>query len=132
MKTTLDQYVSDVRAGKRSKSITYEIALRQGLEIAKGDRITYYVAGTGNPASFVENGRLAEEWNKEQPDENTGFYLKRLDEYAQKFLPFFKPQDFSSIFSADTLFAFSPEGIKVIKEIRHHETGDLYRENSPF
>ncbi|ACF10435.1 DNA polymerase B region [Chlorobaculum parvum NCIB 8327] len=132
MKTTLDQYATDVRAGKRSKSITYEIALRQGLEIAKGDRITYYVAGTGNPASFVDNGRLAEEWNKEQPDENTGFYLKRLDEYAQKFLPFFKPQDFSSIFSADTLFAFSPEGIEVVKEIRHHETGDLYREDSPF
>jgi len=132
MKTTLDQYATDVRAGKRSKSITYEIALRQGLEIAKGDRITYYVAGTGNPASFVDNGRLAEEWNKEQPDENTGFYLKRLDEYAQKFLPFFKPQDFSSIFSADTLFAFSPEGIEVVKEIRHHETGDLYREESPF
>ncbi|HHE32485.1 MAG TPA: DNA polymerase [Chlorobaculum parvum] len=132
MKTPLDQYAADVRSGKRSKSITYEIALRQKLEIAKGDRLTYYVAGTGNPASFVENGRLAEEWSKEQSDENIGFYLKRLDEYAQKFLPFFKPQDFSSIFSADTLFAFSPEGIEVVKEIRHHETGDLYHEGSPF
>jgi len=132
MKTPLEQYAADVRSGKRSKSITYEIALRQGMEIAKGDRITYYVAGTSNPASFVDNGRLAEEWKKEQPDENTGFYLKRLDEYAQKFLPFFKPQDFSSIFSADTLFAFSPEGIEIVKEIRHHETGDLSREHSPF
>ncbi|MBN1929031.1 MAG: ribonuclease H-like domain-containing protein [Chlorobiaceae bacterium] len=132
MKTTLDQYVADVRSGKRSKSITYEIALRQGLEIAKGDRLTYYVAGTGNPASFVDNGRLAEEWSKEQPDENTGFYLKRLDEYTQKFLPFFKPQDFSTIFSADTLFAFSPVGIEIVREIRHLETEDIYRDETPF
>ena len=132
MKTPLEQYATDVRAGKRSKSITYEIALRQNLEIAKGDRMTYYVAGTGNPASFVDNGRLAEQWSKEQPDENTGFYLKRLDEYTQKFLPFFKPQDFSTIFSADTLFTFSAEGIEVIKETRHHETGDLYRDDTPL
>lgn len=132
MKTPLEQYAADVRSGKRSKSITYEIALHQNLEIAKGDRLTYYVAGTSNPATFVDNGKLAKEWKKEQPDENTGFYLKRLDEYAQKFLPFFKPQDFSSIFSADTLFAFSPEGIEILREIHHHETGDLYQDESPF
>jgi len=132
MKTPLDQYATDVRSGKRSKSITYEIALRQGLEISKGDRMTYYIAGTGNPATFVDKGRLAEEWKKEQPDENTGFYLKRLDEYAQKFLPFFKPQDFSTIFSADTLFAFSPDGIEIVREIRLLDTQDVYQDKTPF
>jgi len=132
MKTPLVQYAADVRSGKRSKSITYEIALRQGLEISKGDRMTYYISGSGNPATFVDKGRLAEEWNKEQPDENTAFYLKRLDEFTQKFLPFFKPQDFSTIFSADTLFAFSPDGIEIIREIRHLETEDIYRDETPF
>jgi DNA polymerase elongation subunit (family B) len=132
MKTSLDQYAADVRSGKRSKSITYEIALRQGLDISKGDRMTYYIAGTGNPANFVDKGRLAEEWKKEQPDENTGFYLKRLDEFAQKFLPFFKPQDFSTIFSADTLFAFSPEGIEIIREIRLLDAQDIYSDDTLF
>jgi DNA polymerase I len=132
MKTPLDQYIADVRAGKRSKAITYEIAIRQGLEISKGDRLTYYVSGTGNPATYVDKGRLAEEWLKEQPDENTSFYLKRLDEFAQKFLPFFKPQDFSTIFSADTLFAFSPVGIEIVREIRLLETDDLYHDETPF
>lgn len=132
LKTTLDQYVTDVRSGKRSKSVTYEIALRLGMQISKGDRMTWYVAGTGNPSSYLDKGRLAEEWNREQPDENTGFYLKRLDEFCQKFLPFFKPQDFSSIFSADTLFAFSPDGIEIVSEIRLLDTEDIYREESPF
>lgn len=132
MKTPLDQYVADVRSGKRSKSITYEIALRQGIPVSKGDRMTFYVSGSGFSASFNDKGKLAEEWKREQPDENTHFYLKRLDEFAQKFMPFFKPQDFSSIFSADTLFAFSPDGISVVKEIRNLETDSLYRDESPF
>jgi DNA polymerase elongation subunit (family B) len=132
LKTSLDQYVIDIRSGKRSKSITYEIALRQGIQVSKGDRMTFYVSGTGNASSYFEKGRLAEEWKKEQPDENTQFYLKRLDEFAQKFMPFFKPQDFSTIFSADTLFAFSPDGIDVVREIRHLETDSLYREETPF
>ncbi|NTV66684.1 MAG: DNA polymerase [Chlorobaculum sp.] len=132
LKTSLDQYVADVRSGKRSKSITYEIALRQGMEIAKGDRMTFYIAGTGNPATFVDKGRLSEEWKKEHPDENSIFYLKRLDEFTQKFLPFFKPQDFSTIFTVDSLFSFSPVGIQIVREIRHVETDDMYRDETPF
>ena len=132
MKTSLEQYAADVRSGKRSKSITYEIALKQGMEVSKGDRLTYYVSGTGNASTYLDKGRLAEEWKKDHPDENTHFYLKRLDEFAQKFVPFFKPQDFSTIFSADTLFAFSPEGISVVREIRHLETESIYRDETPF
>jgi DNA polymerase, archaea type len=132
LKTPIDQYVSDVRSGKRSKSITYEIALKHGVQFSKGDRMTYYVSGSGMSGSYFDKGKLADEWNREHPDENTHFYLKRLDEFAQKFVPFFKPQDFSTIFSADTLFAFSPSGIRIVKEIRHLETDSLYLDGTPF
>ncbi len=131
LKTTIDQYTADVRAGKRSKSITYEIAIKQGMSIAKGDRMTFYVAGSGT-TGYVDRGKLAEEWNRETPDENTHFYLKRLDEFTQKFVPFFRPQDFSTIFSADTLFAFSAHGIEVMKEIRQIEPDTQSREDGWF
>jgi len=121
-KNSLEQYLEDVKSGKRSKSITYEIAIRKRMQIKKGERISYYVAGSGAATSSWDKGKLASEWQKERPDENTHFYLKRLDEYCQKFLPFFKPQDFSSIFSTDTLFSFSHEGIVLQKEIQHTET----------
>ncbi|MBM3162729.1 MAG: DNA polymerase [Chlorobi bacterium] len=119
LKSTPEQYLEDVRAGRRAKSITYELVLRAGGGFSKGDRITYYISGSGASSSFFDKGRLASEWNRSKPDENTAFYLKRLDEHCQKFLPFFKPQDFSTIFSADTLFAFSPEGIEIIRETRN-------------
>ena len=122
LKNSIEQYLIDVKTGKRSKSITYEIAIKSGMGITKGDRITYYVSGSGAGTASYDKGKLASEWKKEKPDENTYFYLKRLDEHCQKFLPFFKPQDYSSIFSTDTLFAFSVEGIELVREIRHTET----------
>jgi DNA polymerase, archaea type len=128
LKNSLEEYLEDVKSGKRSKSITYEIVLKTGMEITKGERITYYVAGTGAGSSTYDKGKLASEWKKEKPDENTHFYLKRLDEHCQKFLPFFKPQDYSMIFSDDTLFTFSPEGIDLQREIRHTETNRLGEE----
>jgi len=125
LKNSLEQYLTDVKSGKRSKAITYEIAIKAGIGITKGDRITYYVSGSGAGGSSYDKGKLASEWNKEKPDENTHFYLKRLDEHCQKFLPFFKPQDYSSIFSDDTLFPFTAEGIELLREIRHTETDQL-------
>ena len=125
LKNSIEQYLEDVKTGKRSKAITYEIAIKSRMRITKGDRITYYVTGSGGVSSSWDRGKLASEWNKEKPDENTHFYLKRLDEHCQKFLPFFKPQDYSTIFSSDTLFSFSPEGIELQKEIRHTETTSI-------
>ena len=122
LKNSIEQYLEDVRCGKRSKAITYEIAIKSRIGVTKGDRISYYVSGTGAGTSSYDKGKLASEWNREKPDENTHFYLKRLDEHCQKFLPFFKPQDYSMIFSTDSLFSFSADGIELIKEIRHSET----------
>lgn len=132
LKSTIEQYTADTESGKRPRSITYELALKSNLSINKGDRITYYVSGSGLQSSHYDKGRLADDWDSSRPDENTQFYLKRLDEFTQKFLPFFKPQDFSSIFSSDTLFTFSPEGIQFIKEIRHKDTDSVNEDDIPF
>uniref|UniRef100_Q3AP20 DNA-directed DNA polymerase n=1 Tax=Chlorobium chlorochromatii (strain CaD3) TaxID=340177 RepID=Q3AP20_CHLCH len=117
LKQTKEQYLEDVASAKRSKSITYELAIRKGMEIRKGDKISYYITGSGSSNFSWDKGKLAAEWDPNKPDENSAFYLKRLDEYSQKFLPFFKPQDYSMIFSTGSLFAFSEEGIELLKEI---------------
>jgi hypothetical protein len=65
-----------------------------------------------------------EEWDPNFPDENSPYYLKRLEEYAEKFLPFFEPQDFRAIFSADDLFPFDPHGIIPITRSIREESRD--------
>jgi DNA polymerase I len=125
LKSTIEQYLDDVKSSKRSRSITYEVAIKAGMKVSKGDRISYYIAGTGAGSASYDKGKLCSEWNKDKPDENTHFYLKRLDEHCQKFLPFFKPQDYSMIFSDDTLFSFSSEGIDLIRDIRYTDSTNL-------
>ena len=128
LKTTIEEYRREVREGKRSKAITYELAIKSKLTVSKGDRITYYVVGSGFQGNSYDKGKLAAEWNPEKPDQNVDFYLKRLDEFCERFKPFFKPSDYSRIFTADELFGFSPEGIEIIKEIQHRDTSDIEEE----
>jgi DNA polymerase, archaea type len=131
LKSTIEEYKKDVAEGRRGKAITYEVAIKNNLRPTKGDRITYYVTGSGFQGNSFERGKLAAEWNAAKPDQNTDFYLKRLDEFAEKFIPFFKPGDYSKIFTADELFGFSPDGIAIIKEVQHKDTADI-EEDVPF
>ncbi|MCS7013399.1 MAG: ribonuclease H-like domain-containing protein [Chloroherpetonaceae bacterium] len=131
LKSSLEEYKEEVKAGRRNKAITYEIAIKKKLQVSKGDRITYYVTGSGLTGNYAERGKLASDWDPEKPDQNVDFYLKRLDEFAEKFREFFKPSDFSKIFTVDELFGFSPEGIELIKEIHHRDTAEL-EDEVPF
>jgi DNA polymerase elongation subunit (family B) len=111
LKDSLTDYTREVDAGKRNRGAAYEVALATGKQIRVGDRVAYYITGNDrNPRSF-DNCKPAEEWDPNFPDENTPYYLRRLDEFSEKFKPFFLPQDFRSIFSGDDLFPFSPTGI---------------------
>ena len=125
LKDTLDQYETDVRAGKRPRAAAYELARARaeetGQPVRKGDRITYYVTGSGANVTFFENARLADAWDPAHPDENTAYYLKRLDEFARKFEPFFTDHHFRLIFSPEDLFGFSPEGITLLTHERAPE-----------
>jgi DNA polymerase elongation subunit (family B) len=125
LKDTPETYRSEVQAGKRTKAAAYELALRRaaatGQGVRKGDRITFYITGTQNQVTSFEAARLAEEWQSEQPDENVAYYLKRLDEFAARFEPFFTPHDFRLLFSPPDLFGFSASGIRLRNEL--HEGG---------
>lgn len=111
LRDTLDTYTQDVESGKRNKSAAYEVALASGKSYRIGDRVAFYVIGQDPNVRTFESCKPAEDWDPNFPDQNVGYYLKRLDEFSEKFKPFFLPQDFRNIFSADDLFQFSPLGI---------------------
>lgn len=107
----LDQYVREVERGDRNKSAVYEVALATGRRYRTGDRVAYYIAGSDPGVRIVDACKAAEEWDPHFPDENTGFYLRRLGELSTRFEAFFRPADHQRIFSTDDLFPFSAEGI---------------------
>ncbi len=113
LRDSTDEYSTEVALGRRTRSAAYEVALMLDRPVRRGDRVAYYVTGTdSNPRTF-EHCKPAEQWDPNFPDENTMYYLRRLDELSEKFKPFFTPQDYRSIFSDEDLFPFSPEGISV-------------------
>ena len=118
LRDSLEVYHRDVDLGKRSRSAVYELAREHNENNAhkfrKGDRITWYVGGSTSSGPAFELARLATMWDPSSPDENTAFYLKRLDELASRFEPFFTPTDFRSIFSPEDLFGFDPSNINVV------------------
>ncbi|MEM8485660.1 MAG: DNA polymerase domain-containing protein [Bacteroidota bacterium] len=133
LKDTITRYKEDVLTGKRTRAASYELALKRqqasGQPVKKGDRISYYIAGTGLGSASFELAKLADEWSPDQPDENTAYYLKRLDEFARKFEPFFTDTDFRLIFSPEDLFGFDPSGIKILS---HYTAPQHLETDTPF
>ncbi len=111
---SIHEYLQAVEAGKRNKSAAYEVAIAMGGQVRQGTKISYYISGTeANPRSF-ESCKSVEDWNPSFPDQNKPYYLRRLDEFSEKFMEFFKPQDYRSIFSPDDLFPFDSHGVKIL------------------
>lgn len=132
LKDTLEQYRADVEAGRRPRAAAYELALRRaeatGRPARKGDRISFYVTGSDANVTAFEHCRLAEEWDPDAPDENTAYYLKRLDQFARKFRSFFEEHAFRRVFSPEDLFGFSTEGIEILTRVRETEDEESEKE----
>ena len=126
LKDSVERYQRDVAEGRRSKAASYELALKRaqqtGQPVHRGDRIAYYITGGSPTVTAFDNARFAEAWDAAQPDENTLFYLKRLEEFARKFTPFFRPDDFQQIFGPPGLFPFRAEGVTLLTT---HDQSDI-------
>ena len=114
LKDSLPEYKRDVAAEKRNKSAAYEIALNSLRSHKQGSRIQYYITGTDANVKGFENAKEAYRWDVNFPDENTEYYLRRLDEFSKKFELFFDERDFKAIFSTEDLFGFDPNAIVVV------------------
>ncbi len=110
-----EEYDREIKEVNRKPAAAYEVARRASLSVKPGDRVSYYVTGTHAGVKIVENCKLAEEWEPNFPDENTAYYVERLNECSRKFETFFEPEDFKRVFSADDLFGFSADGISLLR-----------------
>jgi DNA polymerase elongation subunit (family B) len=116
IRDSFETYDLEVGETRRKPAAAYEVAKRSGLTLKPGERISYYVTGSHTGVKILENSKLAAEWDSNFPDENTAYYLDRLNECSKKFEVFFEPQDFNKIFSSDDLFGFRPEGIRIVQQ----------------
>lgn len=84
-----ESYRRKLEAGTGRRSAAYELALRSPLAYQSGDQVTYYLTGEKKKVSVVDNARLLSEAPPDRRDENTAYYLGKLEELYQLFQPFF-------------------------------------------
>jgi DNA polymerase elongation subunit (family B) len=88
LQDSLEAYQKKIAASSRNRSAAFELALRSGRKMQAGDRVTYYITGEKKTVKAYESAKLVEEWDPENRDENTAYYLAKLDELAGKFEAF--------------------------------------------
>lgn len=125
LKDSLERYQKEVDAGDRNKSAGYELAIKSGTRWRIGQKVFYYITGEDSNVRAYDNCKFAEDWDPNFPDENTGFYLKRLDEFTKKFEDFFTERDFKLIFNYESDYLFQNSEIAVvISEVTEEQTPD--------
>jgi DNA polymerase, archaea type len=114
IKESLEEYEDGVKNGRRNRAAVYEAVIQSKRPVRVGERVTYYFTGKDAAIVGFKNVKEASLWDENFPDENVGFYLKRLDELADKFRVFFSEKDFQQIFTSDDLFGFDAAEILVV------------------
>ena len=78
-------YQTKLARGKRARNAGYELALRAEREYRAGDQVAYYVTGNRKTVAVYEAAKLLSEWDPANRDENTVYYLGKLDALCKKF-----------------------------------------------
>ncbi len=93
LKDSPDTYKTKMASGKGRRSAAYELAIKADRNYRQGDQISYYVTGIKKKLSVVDNSCLLSDAPEER-DENTTYYISKLDDIYKKFAAFIpKKQD---------------------------------------
>ena len=87
LSNSLRNYQDKQATGKSRRSAAYELAIASDRDYQRGDQVNYYITGDKKKASVVDNSKLFAD-APEQRDENTPYYLNKLNELRKKFEEF--------------------------------------------
>jgi len=86
LKDSLDLYKTKRQNGGK-RNAAYELAAASGRVYSAGDQVSYYVTGNKKKVSVVDNSKLLPK-NPLERDENTLYYISKIDELYSKFAPY--------------------------------------------
>jgi DNA polymerase elongation subunit (family B) len=122
---SIEEYQAAVRLNRRNRAASYEAAINAGLTLRAGEKVSYYIVGSDPHQPSFLNARIYNKNDDAKRDYNTQYYIRKLDEYANRFFDFFEPEDFQKIFSWDenSLFALTLDGIRTkVNEVGGSDT----------
>lgn len=88
LQDSLDKYRAKIAGSARNRAAAYELALTSGRNYRPGDQISYYITGATKKVAAYESAKLASSFDPQNRDENTDYYIAKLDELVKKFATF--------------------------------------------
>jgi len=85
LKDAPETYAAKIARKARGRNAAYELALRSGRSYRAGDQVSYYITGTKKTVSAHQAARLVADWNPQARDENTAYYIARLQALYDRF-----------------------------------------------
>jgi DNA polymerase I len=85
LQDSLEKYRAKIAGSARNRAAAYELALASGRAYKPGDQISYYIKTTPKKVAAYEAAKLASEFDPQNRDENTNYYVAKLDELVKKF-----------------------------------------------
>lgn len=87
LNNSLRNYLDKQASGKGRRSAAYELAIASERDYQRGDQVHYYIIGDKKKLSVVDNSKLFAD-APEKRDENTLYYLNKLNDLRKKFEEF--------------------------------------------
>jgi DNA polymerase elongation subunit (family B) len=97
LQESLAAYRQKLAAGARNVGAAYELAQASPRSYQPGDQVSYYVTGESKRVKVNEAAKLAGEWTEAAPDENTAYYVAKLQELYEKFRPLIERDGLSPV-----------------------------------
>ncbi len=85
LQDSLDKYRAKIAGSSRNRAAAYELALASGRNYKPGDQISYYIKATPKKVAAYEAAKLANEFDPQNRDENSDYYVAKLSELVKKF-----------------------------------------------
>jgi len=85
LQDSLDKYRAKITGSARNRAAAYELALASGRNYKPGDQISYYIKATPKKVAAYEAAKLASEFDAQNRDENSDYYVTKLNELVKKF-----------------------------------------------
>jgi DNA polymerase elongation subunit (family B) len=85
LQDSLEKYRAKIAGSARNRAAAYELALVSGRGYRPGDQISYYIKTTPKKVAAYEAAKLASEFDPQNRDENSDYYVAKLNELVKKF-----------------------------------------------
>jgi DNA polymerase elongation subunit (family B) len=85
LQDSLEKYRAKIAGSARNRAAAYELALASGRNYKPGDQISYYIKATPKKVAAYEAAKPASEFDPQNRDENTDYYISKLDDLVKKF-----------------------------------------------